>query len=474
MFGRLWEYIPTAAQTTILSMHDELVSLQEEVNELRARLRQDSSNSSKPPSSDPPWQKPRREKKPKSTRFAGGQPGHPGHVRPSLSPSNIDEIVHHLPEQCAHCGRTFASDDEVEQALKRHQLSELPVIKVKVTEHQMHTRSCKACGKITEAKLPPEVPKSAFGPRLQAEVVHLVANCHLSRRGLVKYAAESWGAPISLGSVHRIEQNVAQALKQPYHEALETVKAASIRYVDETGWPQKNKIGWLWSAGCAVATVFTIACNRGQQVFVELLGDAVQQGFFVSDRYRAYRVVNMERRGVCHAHLKRDFAKLEEREGFAHLIGSGLRFQHTLMFEQVHRFHSGELSATELQECLEPIKERMRGLLESGRDASDKKLAGMCTDILRHWPALWTFVSVPGMEPTNNAAERSLRQAVLWRKGSFGTQSMAGSRFVERLLTVTHTCRQNRRNVLDYLISAVNAALLGEVAPKLIPAIPDG
>jgi transposase len=474
MFGELWGLIPTAAQTTILAMHSEIVRLQEQLHELQARLRQDSSNSSKPPSLDPLWQRAGRKKKPKSPRLIGAQPGHPGVLRSPIPPTQIDEIVHHSPEQCAHCGHTLASDDEVECLLKRRQLIELPVIKVNVTEHRVHARSCKTCGKITEAKLPPSFPKTSFGPRLQAEVVHLVANCRLSRRGLVKYAQESWGASISLGSVHRIEQNVSRALEEPYREALETVKAAPVRHVDETGWPQKNKTGWLWTAGCAAATAFTIARSRGKEVFTELFGDAMERGFFVSDRYRAYRVLKMEQRGICHAHLKRDFVKLEEREGFAHLVGSGLRFQHMLMFEQVRLFKAGELSVGQFQESLEPIKERMRGLLECGQEASDKKLSGMCADILLHWQALWTFASVPGMEPTNNTAERSLRQAVLWRKGSFGTQSETGSRFVERMLTVTHTCRQNRRNVLDYLVCAVKAAILRKPAPRLILAIPDG
>jgi hypothetical protein len=204
------------------------------------------------------------------------------------------------------------------------------------------------------------------------------------------------------------------------------------------------------------------------------MGDTVQEGFFVTDRYRGYCDLEMKQRGICHAHLKRDFAKIEGQGGFFALLGEKLRLQHTRMFELWHQHKAGELSLEELRTALTPIKWRMRKLLKQGRDGSNKKVAGMCADMLRHWSAFWTFASVPGMEPTNNAAERSLRKAVLWRKGCFGTRSTAGSLFAERMLTVAETCRQNQRNVLEYLSAAVNATLLGNPAPRLIPATCDG
>src|SRR4029077_6425383 len=286
-------------------------------------------------------------------------------------------------------------------------VSELPPIKIIVTEHQLHGRACKSCGEITKATLPPEISKSSFGPHLQAEVVHLIANCHLSRRGLIKYAQESWGTPISMGSVHRIEQNVSQALEQPYNEVLEVVKAARIRNADETGWPQDGKRGWLWTVGSVIATVFMIANSRAGEVFTSLMGVAVQNGFFVTDRYRGYCDVEMKQRGICHAHIKRDFVKIEGQGGFFATLGAALRFQHTRMFELWHRHKAGDFSLAEVRRPLKPLKWHMYRLFKQVRNGSRKKIAGMCADMLRHCFAFWMFASVPGMEPTNNVAERS-------------------------------------------------------------------
>lgn len=473
-FGALWKRIPPRARQTLLSLHEEVLRLREEVGELRERLRQTSVNSSKPPSSDALWQRTGRLKKLASHRTAGAQRGHRGAWRPLLPGDAVDEIVDHAPDVCAHCGSSLSDAQEAETALQRHQICDLPVIKARVTEHRFHARSCVRCGQVTRAPRPSELTRSAFGPRLQAEVVHLVANCHLSRRGLVTYAAESWGVPISLGSVHHIEQTVSRALEAPYREALEAVKAAPVRHVDETGWVHNNALGWLWTMGSAGATAYMIAAGRGRNAFQALAGDALEHGVFVSDRYRVYQVVDVERRGLCHAHLRRDFIRLAELSGFAGIIGQGLRLQHALLFELLHRFRAGELSRTVFQERLESLKARMRRLLEVGREASERRLSAVCADLLRHWPALWTFSVVPGVEPTNNAAERALRKAVMWRKRSFGTRSVGGRRFVERLLTITQTCRQNGRDVLTFLIDSLRAAALGRPAPKLVVPIADG
>lgn len=439
------------------------------VADLQTRLKQDSSNSSKPPSSNSPYKKPPYPKKPKSGKRSGGQPGHRAHMRAAVPSDAVDIVEDHYPEQCRRCGNALSAADDVDQT-RGHQVTELPPVKVVVTEHRLHACACTACGTITKAVLPADVPQSAFGPNLQAEVAHLTANCRLSRRGLITYAAESWGTSISMGSVYRIEQNVSQALAQPYTQALETVKAAPVRHVDETHWKQSGVLGWLWSMGCVLATVFVIAGTRAGHVFTDTMGDAVENGIFVTDRYRGYlKKVPMNRRGVCHAHLRRDFAKIEARGGYCGMLGEALRCAHTRMFDVWYRYRDGEITHDTLGRELGPIKWRMYRLLKNGRSAADKKVAGMCADILRHWPAMWTFARVPGVEPTNNAAERSLRPAVLWRKGCFGSRSTGGAVFAERMLTVSQTCRQNGRNVLEYIVTALNASLLGLPAPQLIP-----
>jgi transposase len=472
-----------AAQAATISLlesalheRDERVfTLEALVNDLQGRIKDvSSSNSSKPPSSDPSWLKPERKKKPKSTKPSGGQPGHRAHARALIPSDQVSETVHHVPEKCRYCDGVLTAGDEVVDALQRHQVSELPPIKIIVTEHQLHGRACKSCGEVTKAALPSEISKGTFGPYLQAEVVHLIANCHLSRRGLIQYAADSWGMPISMGSVHRIEQHASQALEQPYNEVLEAVQTAPVRHADETGWPQDGNRGWLWTVGSVIATVFMIAGSRASEIFTSFMGIAVQDGFFVTDRYRGYCDVEMKQRGICHAHIKRDFVKIEGQGGFFTMLGAALRFQHTQMFELWHHHKAGGFSLEELRIALTPIKWRMYRLLKQGRNGSHKKIAGMCADILRYWFAFWMFASVPDMEPTNNAAERSLRKAVLWRKGCFGTRSTTGSLFAERMLTVAETCRQNERNVLGYLATAIKAYLLGNPAPQLISAVRDG
>lgn len=463
----LWDEVPLAAQAIIVALHTANLQMREELRALQARLDQDSSNSSKPPSSDP-WWKNANKKKGKSGKKPGAQPGHPGHHRPMVPLEKVDEVLPYFPAQCEHCGDALHAEDDVTDEPERHQVSELPAVKATVTEHQLHRRKCKSCGKISKAKISPSITGSSFGPRMQAEIVHLIANCKLPRRGMVQYAAESWGTDISLGSVQVVEQKVADALEQPYKEALVAVRAASVRYIDETGWPQKNLKGWLWTAVCAIATVFMIAPTRGSVELKALLGDALLFGWIVTDRCKSYNPVEMIRRGICHAHLKRDFLKMSQLGGADSTLGYALSFLHHQVFVLWHRFKSGEIDRTIFDAELVPLRKGMENSLEQGSRGQHKKIAGMCVDILRHWPAVWNFTLVDGMEPTNNAAERAHRQAVKWRKMSFGTRSAGGNRFVERMLTVAETCRQNQRNVLDYLVRTITAATLNQPPPRLI------
>ena len=269
---------------------------------------------------------------------------------------------------------------------------------------------------MTRADLPPDVSCSPFGPRLQAEDRSLSfeppRGGGLRRTGL--------GVPISLGSIHRIERQVVDALAEPYAQAWAAIRKAPVRNLDETGWREGTSRSWLWVAVSEVATGFAIACKR---VVTELLGESLQTGFFGSDRWRAYDVVEMDRRGICHAHLRRDFVKIKEQGDYADLLGWCLLRAHSAVFELLNRRRAQEIDEERFHRELGPLKERMRTLLEDGARCSNKKVRGRCADILRHWSALWNFASVAGLAPTNNAAERALRKAGLWRKGSFWNAS---------------------------------------------------
>jgi len=474
--SEVWPQAPIEIQAIVIALEARVRELDESnhkleqrIQNLEARGKQDSSTTSKPPSSDPWWKK-AYPKKEKSGKKSGGQPGHRGNHRPIVALEKVDEVVQHFPEQCDGCGHALSAEDNVADEPERRQVSELPVVKVMVIEHQLHRRACKSCGTINKAKVAPGIADSAFGPRMQAEIVHLVANCKLPRRGMTQYAAESWGVDIALGSVHAVEQKVSAALEAPYAEAVLAAQQAPVRNIDETSWLEKDQPAWLWTVVCAVATVFCIAHTRGSAEIKTLLGDALQFGITITDRYKGYNFLEMIKRGICHAHLKRDFAKIALLGGPTSTLGHALGALHRQLFVLWYRFKSGEIERAVFDAELAPLQKCMRSMLEEGSRSSHKKIPGMCRDILRHWEAMWTFTRVDGVEPTNNAAERAHRQAVKWRGICFGTRSSGGSRFVERMLTVAETCRQNKRNVLDYLAQAIATAAAGQPAPRLIPS----
>jgi transposase len=200
-----------------------------------------------------------------------------------------------------------------------------------------------------------------------------------------------------------------------------------------------------------------------------LLGSAFA-GVVGSDRWSAYRRFPAERRALCYAHLKRDFQGLVDRGGEAAPIGRWGLAEIARLFALWHRFRGGEVSRRDLQRQLVPLQARMGRLLWRGEENPDRKAAALCRDLNRWWPALWTFTRVEGVEPTNNGAERALRPAVLWRKGSFGSDSEGGGRFAERMLTVVASCRRQGRPLLDFLVAAGEAAVRGTPTPSLLAA----
>ena len=279
-------------------------------------------------------------------------------------------------------------------------------------------------------------------------------------------------APLAASSVAALCQQTADALAIPVAAAQATLPGARVANADETRWPrpQAGQTQWLWVVVTGLVTVFTIAASRGSKVIKNLLGTDYT-GVVGSDRYSAYAWLDEAFRQVCWAHLKRDFADLVDRDGTAKAVGTAaLALIHEL-FVTWHAYRAGHLDRVGLQAAMQPVQDAFSAVLEQGERGDDATAATLCRSLDRLWPALWTFIDEPGVEPTNNAAERALRPAVLWRKGSYGTQSDAGSRFVERLLTVTATCRQHERPVLAYLTAVCTATQRGLPAPSLLPAI---
>jgi transposase len=260
---------------------------------------------------------------------------------------------------------------------------------------------------------------------------------------------------------------VSETVAAPVEEARRFVEAAGAANADETGWWEKGKRAWLWVAATTLVAVFMVHAKRGKDAARKLLGGFA--GILTTDRWKAYMQWAIEKRQVCWSHLMRDFQFISEHRGVAGKIGAELVKLGRRMFKYWHRVRDGTMTRAEFKTKIEPIRKRMKQLLADGTWGRVGKAPGMCREILDVWPAVWTFVDAAGVEPTNNHAERVLRRAVLWRKRSFGTQSEEGSRFVERLLTVSATLTLQKRNVLDYLTQATTASLAGQPAPSLLP-----
>jgi transposase len=268
-----------------------------------------------------------------------------------------------------------------------------------------------------------------------------------------------------------VRRNPSEALAAPYQEVKEAVTQADMAQVDETGWKEKGKRHWLWVAVTSRATLFLVSCSRGKKALQELIGEYFQ-GIVHSDRWSAYALVDNTRRQLCWAHLKRDFQALSERKTRAGPLGAwGLR-EIKRLFAIWHRYQAGEITWAGMRWELVPVRTRLGRLLRKGASCGDPKAEAMCRNLLKLWPALLTFAFVPGVEPTNNRAERALRAAVLWRKGCFGNQSDNGSRFTARILTTVTTLRQQERNIVEYIVEAIQAHRTGQPAPSLLLVAP--
>src|SRR5215510_9912014 len=466
-----WERTPPEVQAYMRALEERIVLLeamvhafQEQVRTLQEQLNQTSRNSSRPPSSDPP-QSPRPHR-PRGQRRRGGQPGHPGHTRNLVPVEEVDEVVVLKPEQCQGCHASLSEDDA---SPFRHQVIEMPPIKPVITEYQWHQLVCPVCGATTRAPWPAGVPSGTYGPRVHATVALCTGSYRLSKRTTAQVMDELFGVPMSVGTISQSEQATTEAVAAPVEEARAYVHEQRVAHLDETSWRQGDKRAWLWGAVTSFVTVFLVRMSRGGRVARELLGETFG-GILVTDRYSAYNWYPVRWRQLCWAHLLRDFEAMRSRGGASEEIGEALLAQAHQMFTWWHRVREGTLQRSTFRSYMTPLRREVERLLEAGRRCGVPKTAGTCRDILKRREALWTFVQLEGVDPTNNAAERSIRPGVQWRKGSFGTQSEEGSRFVESMMTVVATLKQQQRNVLEYLTEACEAALRGDAAPSLLPA----
>jgi transposase len=463
----------------ILELASRVQRLEERLRRLEEEARRDSRTSSKPPSQDPPMTRQQRRAKARAKakellakdgakRKAGAQEGHRGAGRRLAPEDQVDEIVDHYPRACCGCGRKFGEDERrPSRRFGRHQVGELPPISVLLVEHRTHRLRCSGCGRKSTAGLPAGIGDSAFGARLQAAVVTLTARNRISRRGASELALDLFGIGLSTGAVDAICQRASAALAGPYSDLRDWILGQGALHVDETGWRTAGDSRALWSATTAGASFFQVAehCNREQ--FDALIGPF--SGIVVSDRWPGYEHLDPRRRQVCWSHLQRDFRRHSEGLAEQKCFGEqGLELTGRV-FAAWRAYQHQHHDRARLQADLEPVRHELEQLLEDAGQKSKRTRyhRRFANNLLKVWPALWTFITVEGVEPTNNPAERALRTPVIHRKLSHGTRSDQGERFAERALSAAATCRQRQRSLFEYVTELLTAHTRGDPLPAL-------
>jgi len=400
----------------------------------------------------------------RSKKKRGGQPGHKKHERPLIPTEDCDEVKPLKPTECRRCGEKLSGSDP--EPL-RHQVWELPEIKPLVTEYQRHRLTCPCCGETTCAELPIGVPQGQSGPRLMAFTALLMAYYRQSKRRTAEFLTTLLGQPCCPALAVKIENQVTAAVRPSYEALAAQLPAEEQLNIDETGTKQENDKAWLWAFVARTFTVFAVRATREATALTTFLGTAFH-GIVTCDRAKMYWYLGSLQ--WCWAHLKRDFqAMIDSGDPRAKHVGCRLRHAACELFEHWADYRQGRISRAALLRRMGPVRRNVERLLLRGTRCGHADTRGTCRELHEHRQWLWMFLRHAGVEPTNNAGERSLRHAVIWRKLSFGTQSANGSRFVETMLTVVETCRQQRHNAFAFLTRAVEAHLAHQAAPSLLP-----
>lgn len=447
--------------------------LEQRIEELERKVGRDSQNSSMPPSSDPPKSRAERrrlarEAYKKSMRKSGGQPGHQGKRRELVAPERVDKRLEHSPDRCG-CGHEFDGSEERVGDPVCHQQYEMPVIIPLVFEHQRVRLRCPACQRAILAELSAG-DGAGFGPRADAHIAMLAGVFRLSRDQVRQTLVEMFGIPASKGSVDSAIMRMSALLADPWAELREAVRKAQVVHADETTWRLQGATQWLWVAASALVACFRIDPHRSQAAAKELLGEEFG-GFLVSDRYAGYHFLDVLQQQLCWCHVIRQLVEISQRDGVTGRRGTQLV---TLAREVIsaHREFLAESHDSDwLTTQLTPLRSEIRVLLEACAAGHHTRTANFANGLLEEYEALWTFCDVPDLhiDPSNNAAERAVRHAVLMRRLQGGTQSDHGNRWIERIQSIRETCRLQSRPVLAYLIDAATAAHHRLPTPSPVP-----
>lgn len=446
----------------VAEQRKQIADAEKQIADLKRQLalrQQNSTNSSKPPSSDGLAGEPReRGRRKKSRRKVGGQPGHRGAHRAVVPITKVDEVRPVLPQQCRHCGHGLPADIEQVQTSgepQRHQVTELPPIQAHTIEYQCHRVLCPECGKGTRAAVPEEA-SGHFGPQLTALIAYLTVVCRMPRRVVEALLGRVLGIDISLGSTQKCWEEASQAVAPPCQELEQQLKDEPVLNIDETGWRTNGAKRFLWAFVAARYVVYTVAATRGSDVLTRLLG-AVFRGILCSDRFSAYLKYHSGKAQFCWAHLKRNLLGIVEftKSSAVERFCRDALAQHARLFRLWHKFRGGQMDRNQLLLRSIPIQKKIFELAKRHLDCPHREVRNLATALFEHNDRLFTFLEYEGVEPTNNSVERALRTGVQWRKICFGNRSANGELATSRLLTVAETCDLQGLNILTYLSAAI-------------------
>lgn len=446
--------------------------LLERVRELEAELakaKKNSSNSSKPPSSDivAPKKGSKKPGRPKK-RKRGGQPGHQRHLREPFSPDEIDDHWIWGYEKCPCCGGELIDAEEPSRSLQH---VELPSVPVGIEQHDSHAQHCSNCNRKFVAQFPEELRKAGLiGPRLTALVGFLKGVCHMSFSAIRKYFRDVIGVRISRGMLQKLVRKVSAALSEPYEALLALLAEENQLNVDETGHKENGKRLWTWCFRAYLYTVYKISPSRGSKVLVDVLGEEFN-GILGCDYFSAYRKY-MKDFGVllqfCMAHLIRDVKFLVEHPNKKNQIyGERLRDDLRKLFHVIHR-RDEYASETTFRQALERARDQL--VWDATRRCPQRREAqNLAKRFRENADSYFRFITEPGVEPTNNLAEQAIRFVAIHRRITQGTRGEVGRRWCERIWTIIQTCRQQQRSVFEFLCAAVEAHFRSAPAPSLVP-----
>ena len=449
----------------ILRLEQRVAQLEAE----NAKLRKNSSTSSKPPSSDlvkPPKAKPKGKKQ---RRKIGGQKGHPKHERQPFAAEDLSDVREYHLDHCPDCGGRVKRAKAEPRVVQQVEVVESPI---RIDEHRGLAYYCSRCEKVHYAPLPGEVKKGGLvGPRLTALVAYLKCGCHASFSTIRKFLRDVMKITISRGQLAKVIRKVSQSLQGVYDELLDRLPTEARLNVDETGHKENKKRFWTWCFRAELYTLFKIDSSRGSKVLLEVLGEEFN-GVLGCDYFSAYRKyvkdVGVEVQ-FCLAHLIRDvkfLTTLPDRatRRYGERVLDGLR----RLFDVIHRRET----MTEAG-FLRTLKQARRDLIAVAQRAPNRRQAQNLAKRFRlHGEAYFRFITTPDIEPTNNLAEQAIRFVVIDRRITQGTRSKTGRQWCERIWTVMATCAQQGRSVFDFLQRAVHAYFTGQPIPLLLAADP--